>query len=118
MKDRRKIRIGRVVSNKMKKTVVVAVEWRKPHPLYKRLMRQITKFKAHDEENACQIGDVVRIEETRPLSKDKRWRVVEILAKGELVEALIDEPSVEPETSTGASEKDNDSTVQQTEGSR
>jgi len=72
-----------VVSNKMDKTVVVAVESSRPHPLYKRAVRRIKKFKAHDEQNACGIGDVVRIEETRPLSKEKRWQVVEILSKGE-----------------------------------
>jgi len=66
----------------MDKTVVVAVEFYRPHPLYKRAVRRIKKFKAHDEQNTCRIGDVVRIEETRPLSKEKRWRVVEILSKG------------------------------------
>lgn len=80
---KRKIKTGRVVSNKMDKTVVVAVESYRPHPLYKRQVRRIKKFKAHDEQNACRVGDVVRIEETRPLSKEKRWRVVEILVKGE-----------------------------------
>ena len=78
-----KIRIGRVVSNKMDKTVVVTIESHRAHPLYKKRVRRISKFKAHDEQNTCHIGDVVRIEETRPLSKDKRWRVVEILQKGE-----------------------------------
>ena len=80
---KRKIRIGRVVSNKMDKTVVVTVESHRAHPLYKKRVRRIHKFKAHDEQNTCHIGDVVRIEETRPLSKDKCWRVVEILQKGE-----------------------------------
>jgi len=80
----RKIKIGRVVSNKMDKTVVVTVESYRPHPLYKKQVRRIKKFKAHDEQNSCHIGDVVRIEETRPLSKEKRWRVVEIVSKGEL----------------------------------
>ncbi|MCK4697571.1 MAG: 30S ribosomal protein S17 [Dehalococcoidia bacterium] len=76
--------MGRVVSNKMDKTVVVTVESFRPHPLYKKQVRRIKKFKAHDEQNSCHIGDVVRIEETRPLSKEKRWRVVEIVSKGEL----------------------------------
>ena len=80
---KRKIRIGRVVSNKMDKTVVVTVESHRAHPLYKKRVRRIHRFKAHDEQNTCHIGDVVRIEETRPLSKDKCWRVVEILQKGE-----------------------------------
>lgn len=81
---KRKIKMGRVVSNKMDKTVVVTVESFRPHPLYKKQVRRIKKFKAHDEQNSCHIGDVVRIEETRPLSKEKRWRVVEIVSKGEL----------------------------------
>ena len=81
---KRKSKMGRVVSNKMDKTVVVTVESFRPHPLYKKRVRRIKKFKAHDEQNSCHIGDVVRIEETRPLSKEKRWRVVEIVSKGEL----------------------------------
>ena len=77
-----KIKQGRVVSDKMDKTVVVAVESYRPHPIYKKAMRRIKKFKAHDEQNACHIGDMVKIEETRPLSKEKRWRVVEVQTKG------------------------------------
>ena len=80
---RRKTKIGRVVSDKMDKTVVVAVDSYRPHPLYKRAVRRIKKFKAHDEQNTCQVADVVRIEETRPLSKEKHWRVVEILSRSE-----------------------------------
>jgi small subunit ribosomal protein S17 len=80
---KRKIKMGRVVSNKMDKTVVVTVESYRAHRLYKKQVRRIKKFKAHDEQNTCHIGDMVRIEETRPLSKDKRWRVVEVLSKGE-----------------------------------
>ena len=76
-----KIKQGLVVSDKMDKTVVVAVESYRPHPIYKKAVRRIKKFKAHDEQNSCHIGDMVKIEETRPLSKEKRWRVVEILAK-------------------------------------
>ena len=75
----RKQKIGRVVSNKMEKTVVVAVDYLRPHPIYRKTVRQTNKFYAHDEENQCQLGDRVRIEETRPLSKLKRWRVVEII---------------------------------------
>jgi len=67
----------------MDKTVVVAVESRKPHPLYKRIVRLVKRFKAHNERNEARLGDVVRIEETRPLSKEKRWRVVEIVSRGE-----------------------------------
>ena len=79
---RRKTKLGRVVSDKMDKTVVVAVESYRPHPIYKKAVRRIKKFKAHDEQNACHTGDMVRIEETRPLSKEKRWRVLEIVSKG------------------------------------
>lgn len=77
----RKIRTGRVVSDKMDKTVVVAVETFVTHPLYKKQIKKTTKFKAHDENNECGIGDVVRIMETRPLSKDKYFRVVNIVEK-------------------------------------
>ncbi len=82
----RKSRTGVVVSDKMDKTVVVAVEQRRPHPLYRRVIQQTVKFKAHDEKNDCRMGDKVRIEETRPLSKDKRWRVVEIVSRHEVPE--------------------------------
>jgi len=80
----RKTRVGVVTSDKMDKTVVVAVETLVQHPLYKKRIRRTKKFKAHDEQNQCKVGDKVRIMETRPLSKDKRWRVVEIIesAKG------------------------------------
>lgn len=77
----RRTRQGVVVSNKMDKTVVVAVERRVQHPLYGRIMRKTVKFKAHDEDNQCNVGDRVRIMETRPLSKNKRWRVTEIVEK-------------------------------------
>ncbi len=77
----RKTRIGSVVSDKMDKTVVVAVEDRVRHPLVGKIIRNTRKFKAHDAENACHVGDQVKIMETRPLSKDKRWRVVEIVEK-------------------------------------
>ncbi|NMA08782.1 MAG: 30S ribosomal protein S17 [Clostridiales bacterium] len=77
----RKTRTGVVVSDKMDKTVVVAIEGRRQHPLYKKYIKSTYKLKAHDEENACGIGDKVAVMETRPLSKDKRWRVVEIVEK-------------------------------------
>jgi small subunit ribosomal protein S17 len=83
---RRKSREGLVVSDKMDKTVVVAVETRKVHPLYKKAIKVTKKYKAHDENNDCKIGDKVKIVETRPLSKEKRWRVTEIMSKSELVE--------------------------------
>ena len=81
----RKQKVGRVVSNKMDKTVVVAVDYLRPHPLYRKTVRHTHKFYAHDEENRCAMGDTVRIEETRPLSKLKRWRVVEIVNTNNLV---------------------------------
>lgn len=77
----RKTRIGIVTSDKMDKTVVVAVETKVRHPLYGKMVNRTLKVKAHDEENSCGIGDTVKIMETRPLSKDKRWRVVEIIEK-------------------------------------
>ena len=77
----RKTRVGVVVSNKMDKTIVVAVETKVRHPLYGKTMNRTTKFKAHDENNECRIGDIVRIEETRPLSKQKHWRVVTVVEK-------------------------------------
>lgn len=80
-RNERKIRIGKVVSDKMDKTVVVAVERLVQHPLYKKAIKQTAKFKAHDENNESHIGDTVKMMETRPLSKDKRWRVVEIIKK-------------------------------------
>ena len=83
---KRKVREGLVVSDKMDKTVVVAVETRKVHPLYKKAIRVTKKYKAHDENNDCKIGDKVKIVETRPLSKEKRWRVTEIISKREMVE--------------------------------
>ena len=83
MVTKKKVRTGRVVSDKMDKTVVVAIESRKSHPLYKRILRVVRKFKVHDEQNEAKLGDLVRIEETRPLSKEKRWRVVEIVTRGE-----------------------------------
>jgi small subunit ribosomal protein S17 len=83
---KRKVREGLVVSDKMDKTVVVAVETRKVHPLYKKAVRVTKRYKAHDENNACKIGDKVKIVETRPLSKEKSWRVTEIMSKREVVE--------------------------------
>ena len=80
-RNMRKTVVGRVVSDKMDKTVVVAIEDRVAHPLYKKIVGRTYKLKAHDEENTCGVGDIVKVMETRPLSKDKRWRVVEIVEK-------------------------------------
>ena len=77
----RKTRVGKVTSNKMDKTIVVAVENNLKHPLYGKVVKRTYKLKAHDEENACNIGDTVKVMETRPLSKDKRWRLVEVIEK-------------------------------------
>ena len=77
----RKVRVGKVVSDEMDKTVVVAIADRVAHPLYKKIVGRTYKLKAHDENNTCGIGDTVKVMETRPLSKDKRWRVVEIVEK-------------------------------------
>ena len=83
MSDRnmRKTAVGKVVSNKMDKTVVVAIEDSVKHPLYKKIIKRTVRLKAHDENNECKIGDRVRVMETRPLSKEKRWRLVEIIEK-------------------------------------
>jgi small subunit ribosomal protein S17 len=81
IRSNRKTRVGLVVSDKMEKTVVVAVTEFVKHPMYKKIMKRTYKLKAHDEENACGIGDKVKVMETRPLSKDKRWRLVEIIEK-------------------------------------
>ncbi|MCD8325253.1 MAG: 30S ribosomal protein S17 [Lachnospiraceae bacterium] len=77
----RKTRVGKVTSNKMDKTIVVAIENRVRHPLYKKIVKSTYKLKAHDENNECNIGDTVRVMETRPLSKDKRWILVEIVER-------------------------------------
>ena len=86
MTIKRKARFGRVVSDRMDKTVVVVVETPKRHPLYKKTIKKTVRYKVHDEKNECRQGDMVRITETRPLSKYKRWRVTEIITKGEVVE--------------------------------
>ena len=86
MAIKRKTRIGRVLSNKMDKTVVVAVETVKHHPLYRKTIKKAVKYKAHDAKNECGEGDIVRIVETRPLSKEKRWRVAEVITKKGVIE--------------------------------
>jgi small subunit ribosomal protein S17 len=93
MEKRRQVKFGTVTSNKMQKTVVVTVDRQVIHPLYKRVVRRSKKFLAHDEKNQCHVGDMVRIEETRPLSQRKRWRVIEIVKKAAQV-APVPEASV------------------------
>ena len=85
-REKRKVRTGWVVGEKMDKTVVVAVRWQQRHWLYKKSMRRIAKFYAHDQDNSCQLGDLVRIGETRPLSRMKHWRVLEIVERREVAE--------------------------------
>jgi small subunit ribosomal protein S17 len=91
METKRKTRVGIVVSDKMDKTVVVAVETLKRHPLYGKTFNKVVKHKAHDEKNSCKLGDKVKIIETRPLSRQKRWRVAEIIARGEVAEITPEE---------------------------
>lgn len=100
MEGKRRTKVGRVVSDKMDKTIVVSVERLRRHPIYKRVVRLSSKFKAHDEENSARVGDTVRIEESRPLSLEKRWRVVEVVARSsgvELVEAGVEMAETEAE---------------------
>ena len=114
METNRKTMVGRVMSAKMEKTVIVGVEKVKHHPLYSKNVRRVVKYKAHDEKKECAEGDMVRIVESRPLSREKRWRVLEILAKKEAVTvkpteigAEIESPETEP----------NDTAVQSPQGS-
>jgi len=84
IRQKRKERIGVVVSDKMDKTISVRVDWVTHHPVYRKIMRSATKFKAHDENNSAKMGDTVKIQETRPMSKTKRWRLVEIVKKADV----------------------------------
>ncbi len=90
MKERRKVMTGRVVSDKTAKTVVVAVEERERHPLYGKVVTKVRRFKAHNEEPTAKLGDMVKIIESRPMSKEKRWRVSEIVHRGVVVEAIVE----------------------------
>src|SRR5688572_8421379 len=96
-RGRRKTMVGIVVSNKMDKTAVVAIERRQPHPLYRKIVRQTKRYKAHDPNNAAVLGDVVRIEETRPISKEKRWRIVETITRGNVADVAPREIGVPEE---------------------
>ena len=91
METQRKIRFGKVVSDKMNKTVVVAVDTPRRHPIYKKTIRRVVKYYAHDENKISKLGDTVKMEETRPLSKLKRWRVVEVVTKGEVADIKPEE---------------------------
>ena len=96
---RRKIRVGLVTSNKMKKTIVVRVARLVRHPTYDRVIKQASSFKVHDETNSAAIGDWVKIMETRPISRDKRWRLVEILKRASTAPPVPDDETVQPKTS-------------------
>ena len=100
--ERRKVRVGRVVSDKMDKTVVVVYEWSRPHPIYKKAVRRQTRFNAHDPENQCRLGDTVRIVESRPTSKTKRWKVAEILSNKEIAELQPEEIQVDESVASAA----------------
>ena len=91
METKRKVRVGKVVSDKMEKTVIVAVDTPRHHPVYKKTIRRVVKYYAHDENKISKLGDTVKLEETRPLSKLKRWRVVEVVTKGEVAEIKPEE---------------------------
>jgi small subunit ribosomal protein S17 len=105
-KSRRQQKVGRVVSNKMNKTIIVAVETLKRHRIYKRTYKQTNRFHVHDEENVCQMGDIVRIEESRPLSKLKRWRLVEIVKPSSgIVPVEVVLAEADPDLSSGRSGK-------------
>lgn len=93
--ERRKVRVGRVVSDKMDKTVVVVYEWRQNHPIYKKAIRRQTKLYAHDEDNRCSLGDTVRVVESRPYSKTKRWKVAEILSSIEIADVQPEDIAVD-----------------------
>jgi small subunit ribosomal protein S17 len=106
-----KSKVGHVSSNKMDKTLVVLVESYRNHPLYKKTIRKVKRYKVHDEKNECKIGDTVKIVETRPLSKEKRWRVAEIIIKAATIEVKPEEiatPSVLTETKPATVEVNND----------
>ena len=105
---RRKIRVGRVISDKMDKTIIVAVEWRRAHPIYKKAVRRRTRFRAHDEQNTCRIGDLVRIVETRPLSKTKRWRLEEILSRQEIAEVQPEDITIDEDVLTAVTRRPED----------
>jgi small subunit ribosomal protein S17 len=113
-----KSKIGQVASNKMDKTLVVLVESHRNHPLYKKTIRKIKRYKVHDENNECKIGDTVKIVETRPLSKEKRWRVAEIIIKAAAIEIKPEEiatPAVLSETKTATAEVKDETIVETTE---
>jgi small subunit ribosomal protein S17 len=100
--ERRKARVGRVISDKMDKSVVVLVEWRRTHPLYRKSIRRRSRLVVHDADNSCRTGDLIRIIESRPISKTKRWRVAEILSRQEIAEIQPDEITIDQAVATAA----------------
>ena len=100
--ESRKVRVGKVVSDKMDKTAVVVYEWSHPHPIYKKAVKRQTKFYAHDPENRCSLGDTVRIIESRPYSKKKRWKVAAILSSIEIAEVQPEEIEVDEDILSAA----------------
>lgn len=111
----KKSKMGRVLSNKMDKTLVVLVESYRNHPIYKKAVRKVKRYKVHDEKNECKIGDTVKIVETRPLSKEKRWRVAEIIIKAAQIELKPEEvatPSVLTETQNADIEANNETSTE------
>lgn len=117
MKENRLTKTGLVVSSNMNKTVVVRVETLKQHPLYKKTLRHRVKFKAHDENSSCKAGDLVKIVQTRPLSKTKRWQIAEILRHGELLETVPIEEELKPKEELEEPKEEHDTASDQTEGS-
>lgn len=115
VQKRRIQKVGRVVSNKMDKTIVVVVESLKKHRIYKRTYKQTKRFHAHDEENTCQVGDLVRIEESRPISKTKRWQLVEIIRRGSGI-VPVEEVLAEVDPNLTASEESADEASAEEEG--
>ena len=100
--ERRKARVGRVISDKMDKSVVVLVEWRRTHPLYRKSIRRRSRLVVHDVDNSCRIGDMIRVIESRPISKTKRWRVAEILSRQDIAEIQPDEITIDEAVATAA----------------
>ncbi len=100
--ERRKARVGRVIRDKMDKSVVVLVEWRRTHPLYRKSIRRRSRLVVHDADNSCRIGDMIRVIESRPISRTKRWRVAEILSRQEIAEIQPDEITIDEAVATAA----------------
>ena len=110
-KTMRKVRVGSVVSTRMDKTAVVEMVWKQRHRVYRKQMRRVTRFYVHDPEGQCEIGDTVRIQETRPISRTKHWRLLEILSRREVADVRPIDLETDAETEPAASEAGSDATV-------